>query len=46
MTMPYAKGPPDWSREGRFLLYWEGDPNTGFNQKALEMTRNENQSSW
>ncbi|MBI4474963.1 MAG: PD40 domain-containing protein [Acidobacteria bacterium] len=36
-----AKIPQDWSKDGRFLLYYEIDPKTNRDLWALEMTGNE-----
>jgi Tol biopolymer transport system component len=45
LETPNGKGPIDWSRDGRFLLYQETDPKTGSDLKALgEMTGNDRKS--
>ncbi len=36
---PNAKQTQDWSRDGRWLLYYEQDPKTGRDLWALDMTR-------
>jgi hypothetical protein len=38
LETPSDKWPMDWSKDGRFLLYREQDPNTGFDLKAPAMT--------
>jgi serine/threonine protein kinase len=40
LETPYNKGPQDWSRDGRFLLYYELDPKTGRDLWAIDMTGN------
>jgi eukaryotic-like serine/threonine-protein kinase len=38
LETPNVKTPQDWSRDGRFLLYYEVDPHKARNLWALEMT--------
>jgi len=38
LESPNVKVPQDWSRDGRFLLYYELDPKTGRDLFALPMT--------
>ena len=41
LETPNDKWTQDWSRDGRYLLYREQDPKTGFDLKALAMTGSE-----
>jgi Tol biopolymer transport system component len=41
LETPNVKTPQDWSKDGRFLLYYEVDPTTARNLWALEMTGTE-----
>lgn len=41
LTTPNNKGALDWSKDGRFLLYFEVDPKTGRDLWALGMAGNE-----
>lgn len=41
LDTPNSKCPQDWSRDGRFLLYYEIDPKTGRDLWALPMTGTE-----
>jgi len=38
LSTPQDKAPSDWSRDGRFLLYRNTDPKTGYDLWALSMT--------
>jgi Tol biopolymer transport system component len=38
LETPNNKWPQDWSMDGRFLLYYETDPKTGWDLKALDMS--------
>jgi Tol biopolymer transport system component len=38
LETPNAKGPEDWSKDGRFLLYQEADAKTGVDLWALPVT--------
>jgi eukaryotic-like serine/threonine-protein kinase len=44
LESPNDKWPYDWSKDGRFLLYREEDPKTGFDLKALALTDSERKS--
>jgi hypothetical protein len=44
LETPNDKWTQDWSRDGRYLLYREQDPKTGFDLKALTMTGGERTS--
>ena len=44
LETPNDKWTQDWSRDGRYLLYREQDPETGFDLKALTMTGGERTS--
>jgi Tol biopolymer transport system component len=44
LETPNDKWPQDWSKDGRYLLYREQDPKTGFDLKALTMTGSERTS--
>jgi len=37
LTSPLAKGPSDWSPDGKFLLYWQEDPKTKLDLWVLPM---------
>src|SRR5262249_57547932 len=37
LATPFTNIPPDWSRDGRFVLYQTGDPKTGWDLVALPM---------
>ena len=41
LETPNDEWPYDWSKDGRFLLYLESDPKTGFDLWALPMTGND-----
>ena len=41
LETPNNKITQDWSGDGRFLLYWEQDPKTGWDLKALLLAENE-----
>ena len=41
LETPNPKGPQDWSKDGRFLLYVEVDPKTSSDLWTLEMTGSE-----
>jgi len=38
LASPFTKLPSDWSLDGRFLLYQQGDPKNGWDLVALPMT--------
>jgi serine/threonine protein kinase len=40
------KGPLQWSSDGRFLLFWETDPKTGFDLWTMPMTGDRKPLPW
>src|SRR5262249_43190242 len=41
LESPNAKAAQDWSKDGKFLMYWEADPKTGRDLWALPLTGND-----